>query len=1103
MDNSYQLSLDIPIPKETQKSRYRNLSTLNILFVNYGDLRSNSLNHIAPYANELSSRGDSCTVVSSGENQETELQEHSPLFAHYTHQEMNAGIELFPDAKPANIIHAWTPREVVRKSVQTYLSHHPATRLIIHLEDNEEEILKSAHQRPIEALQNQSLNDPKLNWNPQLSHPLFYQEFLSQADGITLLRPSLKRLVPVPKHCTEIQPIHVTVPRGQTDSSAKRKKDLGIKDGEHVIVFPGGVTSSNRSDVRDLLLAVKIINDKGTPCRIIKTGPNCQDLLNSFAFPLDDICIDLGYISRGEIHELLQMADALVQPGKRNAFNEDRFPCKIPEFLASGTPCIIPKMYAPNGYKGNPFCLYLEESSPREIANLAMKLFSEPKLCESLSAAAQIHVRKTYSPSKNASHLVEFYHSISDLSPLERKAATHTRLNSVATEAERVAEVEKLHILLEEEKRASQKLNKENNQLKAQFESTLDQLRRQDDRLARMRSTFSWKITSPLRALRRKFIDKPQKTSNVESIPNTEKKVIPQDLPPPNHPSYHKDYHLFIKADKARIQKILNSPPSIKDSEQPKISILLPVYNVAEIWLRKCIDSVLKQNYHNWELCIADDASNQPHIRKIIENYLNKDNRIRAIFREKNGHISLATNSAYTLASGDYLALLDHDDELAPHALMRVAECIRDNPEARLIYSDEDKIDEQGLRHGPHFKSDWNYDLFLGCNMISHLGVYHRENFEKVDGFRPGFEGAQDWDLALRIIETISPSQIIHIPEILYHWRDIEGSTAQNLDQKSYANAAQKKAIESHLARLEVNATIESVDGFDWKINYAIPHPAPRVSIIIPTKDRIDLLKPCIDSILEKTNYQNYEIVIVDNASQRAETLTYFEKIKPINSIRILKDEGEFNYSRINNDAIATCESELICLLNNDTEVISPCWLREMVQHGIRKEIGVVGAKLLYPHDHVQHGGVIMGIGGIAAHAFKLLHRSDDGHIHRAHLVSGYSATTGACMLFRKKTWKGLGGFDEENLPVSYNDVDFCLRANAKGLRTIVTPFALLYHKESESRGSPTSSPERSVEFQRESSYMRSKWSDIIKRDPYYNPNLTQDREDFSYKTAP
>ncbi len=1013
---------------------------------------------------------------------------------------MNAGIELFSDAKPANIVHAWTPREVVRKSVQAYLSHHPASRLIIHLEDNEEEILKSAYQRSIEALQNQSFNDPDFKWNPQLSHPLFYREFLSQADGITLLRPSLKRLIPVPKRCAEIQPIHVAAPRAQTISSAKRRKDLGIKDGEYIIVFPGGITSSNRSDVRDLFLAVKIINDNGTPCRIIKTGPTCPDLLNSFAFPLDDICIDLGYVSRGEINELLQMADALIQPGKKNAFNEDRFPCKIPEFLASGTPCIIPRMYSPIGYTGNPFCLYLDESSPREIANLAMKLFSEPKLCESISAAAQTYVTKTYSPTTNASHLIEFYNSIRDSSPQERKTSTHTSINTEAIAAERVAEIEKLQNQFEEEKRTSQKLSEENNQLKVQFELTLDKLRRQDDRLDRMRSTFSWKATAPLRALRRRFIDKPQKTSSVETSPHTERDAPSSDLPPENHPSYHKDYHLFVEADKARIQKILNSPPPIKESEQPRISILLPVYNVAEKWLRRCIDSVLEQNYHNWELCIADDASNQPHIRKTIESYLNKDNRIRAIFREENGHISLATNSAYTLASGDYLALLDHDDELAPHALMRVAECIRDNPEARLIYSDEDKIDEQGLRHGPHFKSDWNYDLFLGCNMISHLGVYHRENFEKVDGFRPGFEGAQDWDLALRIIETISPSQIIHIPEILYHWRDIEGSTAQNLDQKSYANAAQKRAIESHLTRLKVNATIESVDGFDWKINYTIPQPPPRVSIIIPTKDRIDLLKPCIDSILEKTNYQNYEIVIVDNASNNPETKTYLEGIKSNTSIRILKDGGEFNYSRINNDAIATCESELICLLNNDTEVISPCWLREMVQHGIRKEIGVVGAKLLYPHDHVQHGGVIMGIGGIAAHAFKLLHRSDDGHIHRAHLVSGYSATTGACMLFKKSTWQSIGGLDEENLKVSYNDVDFCLRANEKGQRTIVTPFALLYHKESTTRGNPLDNPQEANLFREEMKYMKNRWSAVIINDPLYNPNLTLLDTNFHYR---
>lgn len=1072
---------------------------MNVLFVNYGDLRSNSLNHIAPYANELSSRGHSCTVVSSGENQESELREHIPLFAHYTHAKMNAGIELFADAKPADFIHAWTPREVVRKSVQAYLSHHPSTRLIVHMEDNEEEILESAYQSPIDALQDKCLDDPEFNWNQQLSHPLLYKEFLSQADGITVLRPTLKRLVPVPKRCKEIRPIYTSDATTRTTPSSSLRKGLGIKDGEYVIVFPGGVTSNNRSDIRDLFLATKIINDQGTPCRIIKTGPNCQEFLNSFAFPLEEICIDLGYISRGEIHDLLKMADLLVQPGKNNVFNEDRFPCKIPEFLASGTPCIIPSMYAPKNYAGNPFCLYLEQSSPREIAILATRLFKDPELCKSLSTAASIHVKNTYSPSSNTTHLIEFYKSIVDSSPQERKLKIHTSRNADATEKEQATTIENLKAQLKEKKRVNQKLATQNSQLMIRVESTLDQLRKQDDRVKRMRSTLSWKITSPLRALRRSFIDPLQKTSHTDASQYTKKEANEETLPPAKHPSYQKDYHLFIEADQRRIQNILNSPLAIQESEQPRISILLPVYNVDERWLRRCIDSVLEQNYHNWELCIADDASSVPHIRRTIESYLSKDKRIRAVFREKNGHISLATNSAFTLSSGDYIALLDHDDELAPHALMRIAECVKDNPDARLIYSDEDKIDEQGLRHGPHFKSDWNYDLFLGCNMISHLGVYHRECFEKVDGFRTGFEGAQDWDLALRVIETIVPSQIVHIPEILYHWRNIDGSTAQNINQKDYANAAQRRAIESHFKRIKANATIESVDGFDWKINYPIPHPNPKVSIIIPTKDRIDILKPCIDSILEKTKYPNYEIVIVDNASETPETQNYFNEIKTINSIRILKDEGEFNYSRINNDAISTCESQLICLLNNDTEVITSNWLREMVQHGMREEIGVVGAKLLFPHDHVQHGGVIMGLGGIAAHAFKYLHRSDDGHIHRAHLVSGYSATTGACMLFKKSTWALIDGLDQENLAISYNDVDFCLRANEHGLRTLVTPFALLYHKESATRG-PEETNDNKARFNKEREYMRTKWKDVIKRDPFYNPNLTLDRENFSYK---
>ncbi|MDQ8185922.1 glycosyltransferase [Pelagicoccus sp. SDUM812002] len=1094
------MALHIDNRKETLASAFPSIpATLNVLFVNYGDLRSNSLNHIGPYANELSALGHSCTVILDGEKCATELQSHSPLFAHYTHGEMAAGIELFGDAKPADIIHAWTPREIVRKSVQNYLSHHPAARLVVHLEDNEEEILESAYQSPIEILQKKCLSFPDSDWNQLLSHPLLYREFLSQADGITLLRPSLKKLIPVPKFCREISPIVQTDPPLASEKAKALREKLQIKENEYVIAFPGGVTSSNRSDIRDLFLAVKIINDRGTPCRLIKTGPSCPDLRGSFSFPLEEICIDLGYVAKKDVRALLQMADILVQPGKRNAFNEDRFPCKIPEFLASGTPCIIPSMYAPSGYSGPTFCSYLEESSPSEIAERAMELFSDHKARESLSAAASHYAEETFSPSPNVRNLIEFYQEIKDSDASSRKPELYAPSKADNSDPRTMEEIATLKQQLSNEKETSHELTRRCNEIEDQLGATLAQLAEQKDRVRRMQASFSWKATSPLRALRRRFFDKQAFLPPQQPVSKSDEEVEKDQLLPANHPSLHKEYYLFVRADKLRIQNILDSPSPIDPKEQPRISVLLPVYNVAEKWLEKCINSVLRQTYTNWELCIADDASDLPHVRKLIKRYLAKDNRIRAIFREVNGHISLATNSAFTLASGDFIALLDHDDELAPHALMRVAECILENPSAKLIYSDEDKIDENGLRHGPHFKSDWNYDLFLGCNMISHLGVYHRECFEKVGGFRKGFEGAQDWDLALRTIELINPQQIFHIPEILYHWRNIEGSTAHSLDQKGYASDAQKRAIESHLERIGVTATLESVDNIDWKVNYAIPNPSPKVCIVIPTKDRLDLLKPCIDSIIEKTIYDNYEIVIVDNDSKQPDTLSYFSNLKRLSSIRIITDKGDFNYSRINNRAIETCESDLICLLNNDTEVINSGWLRELVQHAHRKEIGVVGAKLLFPHDHVQHGGVIMGVGGIAAHAFKYLHRTDDGHIHRAHLVSGYSATTGACMMFRKATWKAVGGLDEINLPISYNDVDFCLRVGQANLRTIVTPFALLIHKESESRGSPTSDAHGSHRFQREAQFMESKWGSQIKRDPYYNPNFTCEREDFSY----
>ncbi len=527
----------------------------------------------------------------------------------------------------------------------------------------------------------------------------------------------------------------------------------------------------------------------------------------------------------------------------------------------------------------------------------------------------------------------------------------------------------------------------------------------------------------------------------------------------------------------------------------PLISIILPVYNPEIRWLQAAIESVKAQIYPHWELCIADDASPDLAVRRLLERYDRENENIRVVFRSENAHISAASNSALELASGEFIALLDHDDEIPAHALARVADHLNANPEAELIYSDEDKIDETGVRSQPHFKSGWNPDLLLGQNYISHLGVYRTSSVRAVGGFRKGFEGAQDWDLALRVSAAAKPEQIVHIPEVLYHWRSISGSTAKDIGEKSYAHEAARKALEAHFEATGVQATLEPVDRFYWRPRYESP--LPKVAVVIPTRDRRELLEECVESIRSKTGFANYQLVIADNDSQEDSTRDYFSSLQR-DGADIVSVPGPFNFSRIANEAIKDRPEEVICLLNNDTTVINPDWLDELVMHATREEIGPVGAKLLYPHDHVQHAGIVLGIGGIGSEAFKFIHKTDDGYIHRAFLIGNYSAVTGACMVFKKAVWTKVGGFNQEDTPNAYSDVDFCLRCSEIGYRSLFTPFAQLYHNESASRG-----PDDSDEFAKATAYMRQRWGAVIENDPFYNPNLTLDREDFTLAPLP
>jgi glycosyltransferase involved in cell wall biosynthesis len=526
---------------------------------------------------------------------------------------------------------------------------------------------------------------------------------------------------------------------------------------------------------------------------------------------------------------------------------------------------------------------------------------------------------------------------------------------------------------------------------------------------------------------------------------------------------------------------------------QPLISVVMPTYNPNPDWLIEAIESVRNQIYSNWELCIADDVSTDSRILPILKNYAAQDQRIKVIQREKNGHISAASNTALTLVTGEWVALLDHDDLLPEHALFWVAEAINTNPDAQLIYSDEDKIDAHNKRSDPYFKCDWNLDLFYSQNMFSHLGVYRTGLIHKVNGFRVGLEGSQDHDLALRCIELIEPEQIHHIPRVLYHWRVHAESTASSADAKPYAAVAGERALNEHFERTGVAAKVNHI-GIGYRTVYALPENPPLVSLIIPTRNGLALLKQCIESILEKTDYRNYEIIVIDNGSDDDATLRYMEKINLKDNIRVVRDDRPFNYSALNNAAVKLAKGELVGLINNDIEVIKSNWLGEMVSHALRPGVGAVGAKLLYPDNMIQHAGVYLGIGdcahGIAGHPHSRLPAHANGYFNRALLTQALSAVTAACLIVKKSIYEEVNGLNETNLTVAFNDVDLCLRIKMAGYRNVWTPFACLYHHESATRGFEDT-PEKQARFAQEVAYMYDQWKDILYCDPAYSPNLS------------
>lgn len=563
-------------------------------------------------------------------------------------------------------------------------------------------------------------------------------------------------------------------------------------------------------------------------------------------------------------------------------------------------------------------------------------------------------------------------------------------------------------------------------------------------------------------------------------------RMEPEEVP---YGPWYEDYR--VKPEELKQQK------KRRWKQEICFSIAVPVYRTPETFLRQMIESVTGQSYGNWELCIANGSPDDKKVRTVLEEYAGRDPRIRVKNLENQG-IAGNSNAALAMAKGDYVGFLDHDDLLAPNALYEAAAYLEKYPQTDMLYTDEDKVTEDLSAHfQPHLKPDFNLDLLRSNNYICHFLIVKRTLALRAGEFRQEYEGAQDYDFVLRCADQAC--RIGHVPEILYHWRTSRSSTADNPASKMYAYDAGKRAIEAHLQRRgeKGEVSLKKDLGF-YRVVYPVKK-QERISVVIPSKDQWETLKACLDSIREKTTYPDYEIIVVENNSREPETFAYYKTIDGRDNIRVITWDKPFNYSAINNFGICHASGQYVICLNNDIQVITGGWMEELLGVCQREEVGVVGAKLYYPDDTIQHAGIVVGIGGIAGSLFVGMKRERSGYLHKASLMQDLSAVTAACMMVKKKAFEEAGGF-EEKLAVAFNDVDLCLKIREKGYLVVYDPYVEMYHYESKTRGREDTK-EKVRRFQGEIEYMRTRWIGILKEgDPCYNKNLSLSKWNYSLK---
>lgn len=626
-------------------------------------------------------------------------------------------------------------------------------------------------------------------------------------------------------------------------------------------------------------------------------------------------------------------------------------------------------------------------------------------------------------------------------------------------------------------------------------------------RLDKIKGSFLWRASKPLRTLFHKFSRMKERLGYYGSLKGIARKINAKMI-----------------ERQARVQHGTASFPEIEEAarqrlhkfgREVKFSILMPLYNTPEKFLRQAIESVIDQTYENWELCLADGSDEEhAYVEQVCREYMDRDKQYlrprsslycRILYKklEKNEGISGNTNACLSMASGNYIALFDHDDVLHPSVLYEYMKAICEKG-ADYIYCDEATFKGSGTIDDMitlHFKPDYAPDNLRANNYICHFSAFARKLLDGTQLFRSEFDGSQDHDMILRL--TSRANCVVHVPKLLYYWRSHEGSVASDINAKSYAIEAARGAVAAHLASQGFkNFEITSTKAFEtiFQIKYEILG-NPKVSVVIPNRDHLEDLSRCISSIVERSTYDNYEIIVIENNSSRDEVFAYYRKIQENPAIRVITYEGEFNYSRINNLGVAQAKGEYVLLLNNDTAVITPDWIEELLMYAQRSDVGAVGAKLYYEDRTIQHAGVVLGLGAhrTAGHSHYRVSSQNLGYMGRLCYAQNVMAVTGACLMMQKALYEELGGLDE-TFAVALNDVDLCIRAWKAGRVNVFTPFAELYHYESASRGTDLEGT-NAERYEKESALFRERWKELLEQgDPYYNPNFSLDRSDFALR---